>query len=148
MTELSTETYILYNKTISRVQNDRGRNVLVRNVCERNVLVQKDTWRKTIICIPYDDQICLKSERKAIWRLRNVGKRFIHLFIYLFFKTACLKMYRIVVVFFLHSRDSFSTFDLCLWLPLAYVCCHTITVILFRFVKFFTFITVFTFDGP
>ena len=78
--------------------------------------VSKTSWSKktrgdkTIICIPYDDQICLKSERKAIWGLRNVGK----IFIYLFFKTASLKMYRIVVVFFLHSRDSFSTFDLCL----------------------------------
>ena len=192
MTELSTETYILYNKTISGVQNVRGRNVLVRNVRERNVLVQKDTWRKTIICIPYGDQICLKSERKAIWGLRNVGKKFILFYFFFFFfcccffKTACLKMYRIVVVFFLQRVSYFGAPEY--WQRIYFVCflnimikniphsclfffstqsrqlyhiwrlfvsalslhvlSNTITVILFTFVKFFTFITVFTFGGP
>ena len=46
MTELSTEKYILYNKTIIRgrnvlVQHVRGRNILVRNVRKRNVLGAK-----------------------------------------------------------------------------------------------------------
>ena len=54
MTELSTETYILYNKTIIRrwnvlVQNGRGRNVLARNVRERYVQVQKVPWRKSLV---------------------------------------------------------------------------------------------------
>ena len=53
MTELSTKTNILYNKTIIRgrnvlVQNVRSRNVLVRNVRERNVQVQKVPWRNLL----------------------------------------------------------------------------------------------------
>ena len=46
ITELSTEKYILYCKTIIRgrnvlVQSNRGRNILVQTVRERNVQVQK-----------------------------------------------------------------------------------------------------------
>ena len=53
MTKLSTETYILYNKTIIRgrnvlVQNVRGRNILVRNIRERNVQVQNVPWRNVL----------------------------------------------------------------------------------------------------
>ena len=40
MTDISTETYTLYNKTISK-----GRNALVRNVLEPNVQVQNVPWR-------------------------------------------------------------------------------------------------------
>ena len=44
----------------------------------------------------------LEIREKGYFGLRNVGKRFIYLFI---FETACLKMYRIVVVFSSQSKQ-------------------------------------------
>ena len=53
MTELSTETYILYNKTNFQgenvlVRNVRGQNVQVQNIKGRNVMVQKGSERNVL----------------------------------------------------------------------------------------------------